>query len=102
MRFTHGRFSSQAITSCSFLSFLRLSQAYPGIQEKLSSLVGEDFGLDPQQSVQGLEALRSIKAEVIGQERKLKGAQRKSECQTVIACGKGRRKIIEIDDYVDL
>ena len=43
------------------------------MQEKLSALVGEDFGLDPQKGAQGLESLRSIKAEVIGQERKLKG-----------------------------
>ncbi|GFN99913.1 microtubule-actin cross-linking factor 1 [Plakobranchus ocellatus] len=50
----------------------KLSKAYPAIQEKLSALVSDELALDPQKGMQGLEALRSIKAEVIGQERKLK------------------------------
>lgn len=58
----------------SVLSVLRLSASYPALQEKLNSLVDEDFGLDPQKANQDRENLRNIKADLISQERKLKGS----------------------------
>ncbi|BFZ22115.1 hypothetical protein BsWGS_25154 [Bradybaena similaris] len=50
----------------------KLTQVYPAIQERLNKLLNDDFGMDPQRGLQDLENIRALKADVIGQERKLK------------------------------
>ena len=50
----------------------KLATVYPALQEQVADIQDHPFGQDPQTDARDLDALRSIKAELIGQERKLK------------------------------
>ncbi len=50
----------------------RLSSAYPAIQDKLRNIADEDFGRNPAKDAKDLGNLKTMKADLIGQERKLK------------------------------
>ncbi|XP_070185712.1 microtubule-actin cross-linking factor 1, isoforms 6/7-like isoform X4 [Littorina saxatilis] len=50
----------------------KLATVYPALQEQVADIQNREFGKDPQRDARDLDALRNIKAELIGQERKLK------------------------------
>ena len=50
----------------------KLTTVYPAVQEQVAEIQRHTFGKDPQKDARDLDALRNIKAELIGQERKLK------------------------------
>ncbi|KAK7501339.1 hypothetical protein BaRGS_00007464, partial [Batillaria attramentaria] len=50
----------------------KLTTVYPALQEQLADIHNHPFGKDPQKDARDLDTLRNIKAELIGQERKVK------------------------------
>ncbi|XP_067685972.1 microtubule-actin cross-linking factor 1, isoforms 6/7-like isoform X1 [Haliotis asinina] len=50
----------------------RLTAVYPALQEKLMQIEDNDFGKNPAKDAKDLGDLKAIKADLIGQERKLK------------------------------